>query len=116
MFWRRNYSPLATDDSDAARTGSISLPGWGSLPRRVRTTLFATLFLVLLGLLFVNTPALQDRVRQFTYDTAEPALAKCNCSAVQDNGKNSIPQTNKVASEKLVQWSDFAYVQYVTSE
>lgn len=118
MVWRRNYSPLATEDSDTARASPMSLQSWGALAlnRRVRTAIVATFFLVPFGIIFVHFLGLQDRVRGLAYETTGVTPAAGNCSAIQDNGKSAVNYSSEVGSESSVRWSDFAYVQYVTSK
>lgn len=114
MFWRRKYSPLASEDVEGGLKSPIKISSWFML-RRVRAAFVAASLLLLFGVLFSHYPDIHERVRDFAYVASAPAPAACNCSATASNGKPEVVDDGSSSTEPSVDWSNFAYVQYVTN-
>ncbi|KAJ4299891.1 U1 small nuclear ribonucleoprotein C [Kalmusia sp. IMI 367209] len=114
MFWRHNYSPLATEDTERALKSPIQFSNW-LVSRRVRTAIIASLSLLLFCLVFFQYPDIHERVRDFAYNATGSALPTCNCSTVQSSSEALVDVDSNTSLEPPIRWSDFAYVQYVTN-
>jgi hypothetical protein len=113
MFWRRKYSPLATEEMEGGLKSPVKLSNW-LLLRRVRAAIVAAVLLSLFGVLILQYPELHERVREYAHNATASAPAVCNCSTKEDTGTSPFLDAG-TSSEPSTQWSDFAYVQYVTN-
>ncbi|KAJ4352005.1 U1 small nuclear ribonucleoprotein C [Didymosphaeria variabile] len=114
LFWRRKYAPLATEDVEGGLKSPVKLSNWLML-RRVRTVVVATVLLLLFGVLLLQYPDLDERVREYAHNATASAPAVCNCTATGSNGNLAGNDGDTASPESSIQWSDFAYVQYVTN-
>ena len=115
MFWRRHFSPTTSEENDGTLNGPMQLSNW-LMPRRFRSAIIVCLILSFLGLLLVQYPGFDDRVKKLAHDATAPAPVNCNCPGVPDHSDELIDHSNGSSFRDSIQWSDFAYVQYVTSK
>ncbi|KAL1596464.1 U1 small nuclear ribonucleoprotein C [Paraconiothyrium brasiliense] len=114
MFWRGKYTPLAADDVEGGLKNPVRLSNWLML-RRVRTAIVAIVLLLLLAVLLFQYPDLNERVREYAHNATASAPAVCDCPTAGSNGNLPGNVNDTLSPESSMQWSDFAYVQYVTN-
>lgn len=101
----RSYNILrASENAVPADTLQVRLTQWLAI-RRVRTTLFATTFLItiVLSIHFIDLTNISHAVKQATKQSSSPS-------------ESTTPSEPTLEAEDRVTWSDFAYIQYVTNE
>jgi alpha-N-acetylglucosamine transferase len=113
MFSRHFYSPFRPSENAEAPTNSkarLLLSSWLAL-RRVRTVLFCGLLILLLSIILLQYPDLDERIRGLARpNETVPMTVPCNCSAIESDDRSTGSD-----SESSIRWSEFAYVQYVTN-
>ncbi|KAF2440103.1 glycosyltransferase family 8 protein [Karstenula rhodostoma CBS 690.94] len=114
MFWRRKYSPLATEEVEGGMKSPVKLSNW-LLLRRVRAAIVAAILLLLLGVVIFQYPNLNERVRGYAQEATASAPAVCNCAATETIAAAPDGDHEKSSPTPSIKWSDFAYVQYVTN-
>lgn len=114
MFWRRKYSPLATEEVEGGLKNPVKLSNW-LLPRRLRAAIVAMILLLLFGMVNLQYPDLNERVREYAHNATASVPAVCNCTTTETTTPPLGGDEDKPALEPSIEWSDFAYVQYVTN-
>jgi alpha-N-acetylglucosamine transferase len=113
MFWRRTYSPLATEEVEGGLKSPVKLSNW-LLLRRVRAAIVAAILMSMFGIVVLQYPDLHERVRDYAHNATAAAPAVCSCSTKEDTETSPVVDAGS-SSGPSTQWSDFAYVQYVTN-